>query len=313
MTSRIEFRAESRGLPRRARSPAVAICRPDPAEALAGPMRVWLLALVCLLTLLAASPTLGQRKEETPADLREVGVTEHRDQQIPLDLEFVDSKGRKVTLAEYFDGQLPVILTLNYSDCPMLCSLQLNGLFDGLKRVAWDMGEQYRMLTVSIDPAETFERAEMTRQNYLRNYGRPGVGEGYASLTGEQAAIKRLADTVGFHYRYVPSTGEYAHSAVTMICTPDGRLSKYLYGVEYDPQTLRLSMLEASEGKIGSPMDQLLLFCFMYDPAAGKYGPSAMKLMRLGAVTMVLVVGGVLLVYWRRESGRDDRAEVVHP
>lgn len=259
---------------------------------------------LCVGLLLLAGPAWGQRMEETPQELREVGVTEYLDGQLPLELEFVDSKGRKVKLAEYFDGQLPVLLTLNYSDCPMLCNLQLTGLFDGLQKVKWDLGTQFRMVTVSIDPAEAYERAELTRQRYLKQYGRPGVGEGYVSLTGQQASIKRLADAVGFHYRYVPSTGEYAHSAVTMVCTPDGRLSRYLYGVEYDPQTLRLSMLEASQGKIGTSMDQLLLFCFMYDPASGKYGPSAMKLMRLGAVTMVLVVGGVLLVYWRRESGK---------
>lgn len=251
---------------------------------------------------LIAAPAFGQRKEAPPEDLLDVGVTEHFDEQIPLELAFVDTKGKKVTLAEYFDGERPVVLTLNYSNCPMLCSLQLNGLFDGLKEMDWAMGKEYQMLTVSIDPAESPERAAMSRERYLKQYGRPGSGGGYHCVTGKNENIKRLSDTIGFHYRYVPETGEYAHAAATFICTPDGRLSRYLYGVEYDPQTLRMSLLEASQGKIGTPMDQLLLFCFHYDAASGRYGPSAFKLMRLGGLVTVFIVGGILLVYWRKES-----------
>ncbi|MHB8862401.1 MAG: SCO family protein, partial [Pirellulaceae bacterium] len=178
-------------------------------------------------------------------------------------------------------------------------------------KLTWDLGDEYRMLTVSIDPKESPERAAMTRDKYLRHYGREGVGAGYASLTGKNEQIKKLADTIGFHYRYVPETREYSHAAMTMICTPDGRLSRYLGGIEYDPQTLRMALLEASEGKIGSPMDHLFLFCFQYDSSSGKYGPSAFKLMRIGAAAMVVVVGGVLLVYWRRESGRTSQDTTV--
>jgi protein SCO1/2 len=254
---------------------------------------------------LIGSSALGQRKEEPPKDLLEVGVTEHLEDQIPLDLEFVDFKGKQVTLSDYFNGQQPVVLTLNYSSCPMLCTLQLDGLFDGLKKMKWQLGDEYRMVTVSIDPTEPSERAAMSREKYLKYYGRPGAGKGYACLVGKQANIKTLANTVGFQYRFVPKTGEYAHTAVTMICTPDGRLSRYLYGVEYDQQTLKMSLLEASQGKIGSPMDQLLLYCFQYDATSGKYGPSAFKLMQFGAVAMVLIVAGVLIVYWRRESARE--------
>jgi protein SCO1/2 len=260
------------------------------------------LALAIVLCLSSAAQ--AQRTEALPDDLLEVGVTEHLNEQIPLDLEFVDSKGKAVKLSEYFDGQRPVVLTLNYSNCPMLCSLQLDGLFDGLTKMKWDLGEQYRMVTVSIDPKEQSERAAMTRDKYLRRYERPGAGAGYAFLTGKNDQIKKLADAIGFHYRYVPETGEYSHVAVTMICTPDGRLSRYLDGVEYDPQTLRLALLEASEGKIGSPMEHFFLYCFEYDATAGTYGPSAFKLMRLGAGAMVLVVGGVLAIYWRREYRR---------
>lgn len=269
--------------------------------------RVCVALAACVAVVTAVWPQMSiyaQRTEPLPNDLLEVGVTEHLNQQIPLDLSFVDTKGRTVKLSEYFDGQLPVVLTMNYSSCPMLCSLQLNGLFEGLKNVKWNLGDQYRMVTVSIDPKESTERAAMTRDKYLRVYGRAGAGSGYTMLTGKNEQIKKLADTIGFHYRYVPSTGEYSHVAVTMICTPDGRLSRYLDGVQYDPQTLRLALLEASEGKIGSPVDHFFLYCFQYDSATGKYGPSAFKLMRLGGATAVLVVGGVLLVFWRRDVSR---------
>ena len=273
--------------------------------------RIWGVGVAILLGLSAFSAALGQRKEPAPDELLEVGVTEHLNDQVPLELEFVDSKGQSTTLAECFDGQLPVILTLNYSSCPMLCSLQLDGLFDGLKKMKWDLGDKYRMVTVSIDPKESSERAEMTRVKYLKHYGRPGCGDGYVCLTGKNQQITQLADTVGFHYRYVPDTGEYAHTAVTMICTPDGRLSRYLYGVEYDPQTLRLSLLEASQGKIGTPMEQLFLFCFQYDAASGRYGPSAFKLMRLGGILTMIVLGVLLVVYWRREAAKSPKNKLV--
>jgi protein SCO1/2 len=267
--------------------------------------------LLGLVVTACCSPALAQRKESRPDGLLEVGVEEHLEDKLPLDLEFVDHNGDAVTLRDYFDGELPVILTMNYSSCPMLCSLQLDGLFDGLVGIQdWDLGEKYRMVTVSIDPTEATERAAMTRQKYLQRYGRAGAGEGYACLTGKSKEIKQLADAVGYKYRYVPETGEYSHAAVTIICTPDGRLSRYLYGVEYIPQTVRLSLLEASEGKIGSTMDQLLLFCFQYDSTAGKYGPAALNLMKLGAFGIVLVVGSILFILWRREGSSPPAAEV---
>jgi len=274
--------------------------------------------LVAVCIVLSATSTLlgapddGGRKEAPPDELKQVGVEEHADTQLPLDLEFVDHTGKRVQLGDYFDGKLPVVLTLNYSSCPMLCSLQLDGLFDGFKGMSnWNLGDKYRMVTVSIDPTESTERTAMTRQKYLKRYGRAGAGEGYSCLTGKNKQITQLAKAVGFKYRFVPETGEYAHTAVTMICTPDGRLSRYLYGVEYNPQTLRLSLLEASQGKIGSPVDQLILYCFQYDATAGKYAPSAFRLMKLGAVSIVLVMGGVLLVFWRREAKRPRTEEVV--
>lgn len=272
-------------------------------------MLTWMVCIGCGFVLCPA--LFAQRKEAPPDELLDVGVEEHLNDPLPLDLDFIDQNGNPVKLGDCFDGQSPVILTMNYSSCPMLCSLQLDGLFDGLKGVEdWDLGDKYRMVTVSIDPTESTERSAMTRQKYLKRYGRPGAGQGYVCLTGKNKEIKKLAGAVGFKYRYEASTGQYLHAAVTMICTPDGRVSRYLYGVEYNPQTLRLAMLEASEGKIGSTMDQLLLYCFAYDSTAGKYAPSAYKLMKLGAISIVFVVGGVLVVFWRRESRKENTAPI---
>ena len=246
-------------------------------------------------------PASAQRIESAPAELEGVGVTEHLDVQIPLDLPFVDSDGSPVRLGSYFDGTRPVILTMNYSNCPMLCSLQLNGLFQGLERLDWDIGGNFQMITVSIDPKETPQRAALTKQKYLKAYGRPGVARGWHCLTGRQENIRKLADVVGFGYEQIPGTEDYAHAAVAMICTPDGRVSRYLYGIEYPAQTVRFALLEAAEGRIGSTVDQVLLFCFQYDPEKGRYGPAAVRIMQAGGVLTVLVFGGVLAVFWRRE------------
>lgn len=265
---------------------------------------VWLAAGIA--TFAAVSRAEAQRKEPLPQELEGVGVTEHLDQSIPLDLEFRDSSGKPVKLQQFFDGKRPVLLTLNYSDCPMLCSLHLNGLFDALKRMPWSMGDQFQMITVSINPLETSERASMTKQKYLQVYQRAGAAEGWHFLTGREEDIKNLADTVGFHYRYSADTRQYLHAAVTFVLTPDGRLSRYLYGVQYDPQTVRLSLLEAAEGKIGTAADQILLFCFHYDADRGRYGPAAFRLMQVGGGATVLILGGLVWMLRRREKAKKD-------
>ena len=264
--------------------------------------RSFLSATTALAVLLSAATLQAERTEAVPEELEEIGVEEHLDVPLPLDLPFVDSNGEKVLLGDFFDGETPIVLTMNYSNCPMLCSLQLNGLFEGLQGVDWDLGNQYQMITVSIDPEETPERAEETKQKYLKIYGRDGVGQGWHCLTGEEANIRKLADAVGFGYAYMPATKEYAHAAVTMVCTPDGRTSRYLYGVQYPPQTVRLALLEASEGKIGTTMDRVLLFCFQYDETKGRYGPAAMKIMQAGGVVTLIFLFGMLGLYWVREA-----------
>lgn len=271
----------------------------------------WVAAMAAAIALLGADKAArAQRTEPMPAELKGVGVTEHLGELIPLDLEFVNSDGNPVTLKQFFDGKRPVMLTMNYSNCPMLCSLQLNGLFDALERMPWNLGDQFGMVTVSFDPLETPERAQMTKQKYLELYRRAGAAEGWHFLTGQEENIKRLADAVGFRYRYSPERRQYIHVAVTFILTPDGHISRYLYGVEYDPQTVRLSLLEAADGKIGSAADQILLFCFHYDAESGRYGPAAFRLMQLGGGLTVLLVGSGIWVLRRREKAKNRIANV---
>jgi protein SCO1 len=246
--------------------------------------------------------TLADRTEPLPKELEGVGVTEHLGTQIPLDLEFVDSGGKPVALRQFFNGRKPVMLTMNYSNCPRLCSLQLGGLFEAMQPMPWTIGDQFEMITVSFDPLETSERARLTKQKYLQVYRRAGAAEGWHFLTGREENIKKLADTIGFHYRYSESTQQYIHQAVSFILTPDGRVSRYLYGVKYDPQTLRLSLVEASDGKVGSTTDKILLFCFHYDSESGRYGLIATRLMQFGGGLTVVVVGSAIWLLRRREK-----------
>jgi protein SCO1 len=278
-------------------------------------MRSSAIALILWIAAAMAMGTvaLAERREPLPKELQDVAITEHLDAQLPLDLPFVSSDGRKVVLKDFFDGRRPVILTMNYSNCPMLCSLQLNGLVESMQKMTWDLGTQYQVVTVSIDPLETPERAALTKQKYLRQYGRPQAVEGWNFLVGREENIKELAQTVGFGYVYVPEQKQFVHMAVLMICTPEGRVSRYLGGVKYDPQTLRLTLLEASQGKIGSVMDQVLLYCFHYDADSHRYGPSAASFMRIGGVLTLVVLGGMLSVYWLRELRRAKAAPSKEP
>ncbi|MCU0981171.1 MAG: cytochrome c oxidase subunit II [Pirellulaceae bacterium] len=261
-----------------------------------------LVTLACGLALGLSLPgdAVAQRQEAAPQVLTEVGIDEQLGGQIPLGLRFRDENGREVTLASLFPGDRPAVLSLNYSDCPMLCTLVLNGLIDGLQELSWTPGREFDVISVSIDPLETPQRARLTKQRYLRDYGRPETAAGWHFLTGTQENIKRLAEAVGFRYKYVEKDKQYAHAAVIMICTPQGRMSRYLYGVQFPEQTLRLSLVEAGEGKVGSTMDRVLLFCFHYDAEAGRYGPVARNLMKLGAGMTCMVVLLTLIPYWLR-------------
>lgn len=261
-------------------------------------------AVAAAMLFLAALPAAAQRTEPLPKDLEGVGITEHAGARLPLDLEFKDEDGKTVSLAQYFNRDRPVILTLGYYRCPMLCTLVLNSLVDGLKDLPWTPGQQFEIVTVSIDPTETPTLAKLKKQNYLEEYGRAGAAGGWHFLTGREENIRKLADAVGFGYRYVEERGQYAHAAAIFVVTPDGRMAKYLYGVLYQPKTLRLALAEAGQGKIGTTADQLLLYCFHYDAQEGRYVLAATNIMRFGGATTAVVVGLWLAVSWRRGARR---------
>lgn len=254
---------------------------------------LWVSLLVCPGVALAVPG-------ENPKSLQGLDVQEHLNDPLPLDLKFTDDAGQVVRLGDYFAADKPVILSLNYSNCPMLCRLQLNGLVETLSEMPWTAGEEFQVVSVSIDPLEPPARAKQTKEKYLQRYDRAGSGDGWHFLVGEEEAIQTLAAATGFEYRYLPDRKEYVHPAVFMVCTPDGRISRYLYGVTFDPQTIRLSLVEASEGKVGSTLDKFLLFCFHYDETEGRYGPMARNQMKIGGgITVALLLLG-LIPYWLR-------------
>jgi protein SCO1/2 len=218
-----------------------------------------------------------------------------------------------VRLGDYFDGSKPVILTLNYFKCPMLCGLQLNGLLDGLMELDWTPGQEFEVVTVSINPLETPALATEKKQNYMNRFGRPSAAKGWHFLTGAEPEIRQLASTLGFGYTYDKSTGEFAHAAAIFVSTPDGRVARYLYGIEYPPKRLRLALLEASEGEIGTSLDQLILYCYHYDPSSRGYSPVAMNIMRLGGGVTVVVLGLTLGGFWVREARRRKKRDRGNP
>ena len=250
----------------------------------------------------------GRPASDMPEELAAVAVDEHLDAQVDLSLQFQDHTGKTVTLGDLVTGDIPTLLTLNYYTCETLCSLQLNAVLDGLKGLDWVPGDQFRVVTVSIDPNEDAKLARSKRETYLESLGKGEVE--WHFLTGDQAAIASLADTVGFRYSYDEATGQYAHPAVVSFLSPEGRVARYIYGVVYGARDLKFALMESAAGRVGSPAEKLILSCFRYDENLGKYTPFAFGVMRLGGVFTMLAMGLLGIVLWRRElSGHDDGSE----
>jgi protein SCO1/2 len=246
-------------------------------------------------------------KPALPGALQGVGIDQRLDAQVPLNIDFKDESGRLLPLSTYFESKKPVVLALVYYRCPMLCTEILNGLEGALKAVSLNPGRDFEVVSVSFDPKDTPEIAAAKKQMYLRRYNRPNTANGWHFLTGDERDIKALTDAVGFHYKYDPATDQFAHASAIMILTPEGHISKYFYGVEYAPRDLRLGLVDASGSKIGTPVDQLLLFCFHYDPKSGKYGALTMNSLRATGAAFVLICGTFLFVAIRRESRHSKR------
>ena len=252
---------------------------------------------------LAASWGIAAAQSSLPEPLREVGIDQRLDEQVPLNLVFRDESGRPVRLEDYF-GQRPVILALVYYECPMLCTLVLNGLLRALRAMPAQTDGEFEIVTVSFDPREEPELAAAKKEEYIRRYQRTGASERWHFLTGEETSIRELARAVGFRYVYDTETNQFAHASALIVLTPSGKVARYLYGVEYAPRDLRLALVEASAGKIGSPVDQVLLYCFHYDPVTGKYGFVIMNVVRvLGAATVLALVTFMLVNFRRDRQG----------
>jgi protein SCO1/2 len=243
------------------------------------------------------------RADETdgPPILREVTLRQKLDSQIPLDAEFRAEDGRRVTLDECMGGKT-TILVLAYYRCPKLCTQVLNDLGKGLRGVPWNIGDEFNVVTVSFDDRETPELAAAKKQAYVEDYGRPGAARGWHFLTGRRTSILRVANAVGFQFRYDPKNDLFAHPSCIMILTPEGKVARYFLGLKYDPLDLRLGLVEASQHRIGTPVvDRAILYCFRYDPETGKYTMTALNLVRAAGALTVVVLGSMLFLAWRRE------------
>jgi protein SCO1/2 len=269
-------------------------------------MRLTVSAL--LVALFSIGPVRAQ--EGLPRVLRGVGFDQRLDQQVPLDAVFRDETGSSVRLGDYF-GTKPVILVLAYYKCPRLCTEVLNGLVRALMDVPFDIGQEFNVVTVSFDPRETPALAAAKKKTYVGRYGRPGAGAGWHFLTGDEDPIRALTNAVGFRYVYDANHDQFAHASGIMVLTPGGKLARYFYDIRYSPLDVRLSLVEASANQIGSPVDQVLLYCFHYDPSEGKYGPVVMSFVRLGGVTTVLTLGMFLGIMWRRERRKEKAAAIA--
>ena len=270
-----------------------------------------LATVLTLVTLVAATVPAQARygKQETlsndgslPGPLREVGFEQKLGETIPLDLVFTDEKGEQVEIGSFFQPERPVVLALVYYECPMLCNLILNGLIGSLDILTFDPGTDYDVVVISFDPGEDHFLAAAKKRGYMEQFGRPGTETGFHFLTGEQESIDAIADAIGFTYTYDEESDEYAHAAGITVLTPEGTISRYLFGAEYAPKDLRLALVDSGDSKIGSAVDQLLLFCYSYDPATGKYGAATMRLVRLGGALTLLAVLAFIVISRRRDQ-----------
>jgi protein SCO1 len=265
------------------------------------------MVLVCAHPVRGQAPSREEPGEPTksrPGLLNKIRIDQKLDTQIPLDLPFTDETGRQVKIGDYF-GKRPVILALVYYECPMLCTQVLNGLVTALTVMKFEPGHEFEVVAVSFNPREGPGLASQKKAAYVERYGRPQTAGGWHFLTGSQESIKQLTEAVGFQYEYDDAIKQYAHGAAIEVLTPKGHISKYFYGIEYSARDIRLGLIEASEERIGTPIDDFLLFCYHYDPTTGKYGAAIIRLVRLGGVATVLAFLSFLAVSLRRE--RKDR------
>jgi protein SCO1 len=285
----------------------------------------FLLAAVAVVSAVSASaqissaPGPGYKQEPgipasaIPAPLREIGFDQNLDQMVPLDTTFLDEAGRTVRLGDYF-GKRPVVLLFAYYDCPMLCTQVINGLSTALDVLSLQPGQDFEIVTVSFDPRDTPATATAKKEHYIARYKRPGAAASWHFLTGAQPSIDRLTRAAGFRYVWDKQTQQFAHPTGVIVLTPEGRLARYLFGIEYGPRDLRMALVEASAGKVGSRVDALLLYCYHYDPTTGRYGLVIMRAIRIAGAATVVAIGSFIFIMVRRENhGNAPRRGAGHP
>jgi protein SCO1/2 len=279
--------------------------------------------LVVFCILIFSSITFGQRVEHynsplysskpydpnrvtdngLPKVLNNVGIQQKLNEKIPSDIEFKDEKGKTVKIGDYL-GKRPIILALVYYECPMLCSEVLNGLTGSIKGLNFNVGKEFDVLAISFDARE-YDKTDLAnnkKESYIKRYAREGSENGWHFLTGTQDSIDKITQAVGFGYQWDEQTQQFAHAGAIMVITPEGKLSKYLYGIDYAPKDIKFAIMESAENRIGNPVDQMMLYCYHYNPATGKYGLQVMNVMRIGGVLTILGIGLMLFVFWRRNQ-----------
>jgi protein SCO1/2 len=242
-----------------------------------------------------------------PPMLQKVGIEQRLNEQIPTDAVFKDENGAEVKIGDYF-GKRPVILALVYYECPMLCNEVLNGLTGTLKGLSFDTGKDFDVVAISFDARENDkpDLAKNKKESYMKRYGRPGTENGWHFLTGTQSEIDKVANAVGFHYAFDAQTNQFAHAGGVMILTPEGKVSRYLYGIDYAPKDVKFAVMESAQNKVGNVSEQLMLYCYHYDPSTGKYGLSILKVIRIFGIVMLIGLGTMFFVFWRRNKAKNE-------
>jgi protein SCO1/2 len=291
-------------------------------SAAAAPVRT-LVGLALVVCLSAASPVNAQTpnflkgfngdaqgvvSSERPAILKDVSFRQRLNETLPLDAQFLDETGRSVRLGDYFGGSKPVVLAFVYYQCPMLCIQVMNGISSSLRALPFEAGKDFDVVLVSFDPRDTPAAAAEKKRTHLDYWAAQSTASGWHLLTGDESTIARVTAAAGFSYQWDELTQQFAHVSGVLVVTPDGRLSRYFYGVEYSPKELRLALVESGQGQIGSVIDELLLYCYHYDPASGRYGVIVMNLIRVGGVLTVAFILGVMLLTRRRDTPLEGRA-----
>lgn len=271
--------------------------------------RFWLVLLLGAVVGLGSGEAQAQRSNQSREQLEGVGVDRQLGSSVPTDLTFQNAAGETVTLDQYLDGDTPVVLNLVYHDCPMLCGLMLDGFTGSLQQLDWTPGEEYRVLTVSFNHREGSEIAREKKETYVQRLDRAGVAEGWHFLTGSEETIERLTDAVGFNFRWVEEEQEYAHPTTQIFLSGEGVVSRYIYGIEVPGGDMRKALVEASNGDVGNAIDQAAMYCFQFDPEKNTYTADAFNIMKIGSVFTVLLLGGILFVFWRREHEELERYE----